>query len=115
MTKPRDHVTKSRDHVIKHKYTKVLHFIFQSLLRETEHSEIDGALSRIIDSLTNLNLPSSVIDKSILESAVSECNDDVKPEDSDKVRHFLNSYLLFIYLFYLNSVSVRSSYNLHVV
>ena len=59
--------------------------LLQSLLRESDHSEADEAISRIIDVLSNLNLPSPVVDKSVLESAVSECNDDVQPENSDKV------------------------------
>ena len=58
----------------------------QSLLRESDPSEADEAISRIIDVLSNLNLPSPVVDKKVLESAVSECNDDVQPENSDKVR-----------------------------
>ena len=54
-------------------------------MREADTSEADEALSRIIDVLSNLNLPSPVVDKTTLESAVSECNDDVQPENSDKV------------------------------
>ena len=47
---------------------------------------MEEALSKIIDTLSNLNLPSPVVDRPTLESAVTECNDAAQPDSStDKV------------------------------
>ena len=77
----------------------------QSLLREADSSEVNEALNRIIDVLSKLNLPSPVVDKTSLESAVSECNEDVQPETSDKVIVELQWAFFTIY----NTINVIAS------